>query len=210
MATPFHRPCAVVGGLVAERLEGEGREAVVGQLGLLHAEDVGLHLGEPLLDASQADLQRVDVPGGDAHAGTLSTLTIRAGRARLPSAAMEALLWRDYLCPWCWLGRSRNQVLVDLGVTVTHLPYDLHPEIPPEGRGDRPGGRLDAVFDHIAAECAEGRHRLPPADPHAEHPPGPRDGRDRPSDRPGELRRTSTTPCSGATGSTASTSATPT
>ena len=56
--------------------------------------------------------------------------------------------------PWCWLGRSRNQVLVDLGVDLTHLPYDLHPEIPPEGRSIRPGGRLDAVFDHIAAECA--------------------------------------------------------
>ena len=68
---------------------------------------------------------------------------------------MEALLWRDYLCPWCWLGRSRNQVLVDLGVTLTHLPYDLHPEIPPEGRSIRPGGRLDAVFDRIAAECAK-------------------------------------------------------
>src|SRR4051794_20692702 len=67
---------------------------------------------------------------------------------------MEALLWRDYLCPWCWLGRSRNQVFVDLGVDITHLPYDLHPEIPPEGRSIRPGGRLDAVFDHIAAECA--------------------------------------------------------
>ncbi len=66
---------------------------------------------------------------------------------------MEALLWRDYLCPWCWLGRGRTQVLVDLGVTVTHLPFDLHPEIPTGGRSIRPGGRLDRVFDHIAAEC---------------------------------------------------------
>jgi predicted DsbA family dithiol-disulfide isomerase len=71
---------------------------------------------------------------------------------------MEALFWRDYLCPWCWLGRDRTDVLERLGVTVTHLPYDLHPEIPPEGRAVRPGGRLDAVFDHIAAECElEGR-----------------------------------------------------
>jgi len=67
---------------------------------------------------------------------------------------MEALLWRDYLCPWCWLGRGTADVLVDLDVEVTHLPYDLHPEIPPGGRAVRPGGRLDAVFDHIAAECA--------------------------------------------------------
>jgi predicted DsbA family dithiol-disulfide isomerase len=67
---------------------------------------------------------------------------------------VEALLWRDYLCPWCWLGRGTAQVLVDLDVVVTHLPYDLHPEIPPGGRAVRPGGRLDAVFAHIAAECA--------------------------------------------------------
>ena len=71
---------------------------------------------------------------------------------------MEALFWRDYLCPWCWLGRDRTDVLVGLGLEVTHLPFDLHPEIPPEGRPVRPDGRLDAVFDHIAAECArEGR-----------------------------------------------------
>ena len=76
---------------------------------------------------------------------------------------MEALFWRDYLCPWCWLGRDRTDVLVDLGVRVTHLPYDLHPEIPPDGRAVRPGSRLDAVFDHIAAECArEGRDFVRP------------------------------------------------
>ncbi|MGZ4727075.1 MAG: DsbA family oxidoreductase [Acidimicrobiales bacterium] len=66
---------------------------------------------------------------------------------------MEALLWRDYLCPWCGLGRGTAQVLVDLGLTVTHLPFDLHPEVRSEGRAVRPGGRLDAVFDRIEAEC---------------------------------------------------------
>jgi len=68
---------------------------------------------------------------------------------------MEALLWRDYLCPWCWLGRDRAAVFDRHGVTVTHLPYDLHPEVPPEGRPVRPGGRLAAVFDRIGAECEQ-------------------------------------------------------
>jgi predicted DsbA family dithiol-disulfide isomerase len=68
---------------------------------------------------------------------------------------MEALLWRDYLCPWCWLGRDRSAVFERHGVVVTHLPYDLHPEVPPEGRAVRPGGRLSLVFDRIGAECHE-------------------------------------------------------
>ena len=39
---------AVVGALVAEGVEGQRREGGVGQLGLLHAHHVGLHLGQPL------------------------------------------------------------------------------------------------------------------------------------------------------------------
>jgi len=66
---------------------------------------------------------------------------------------MEALHWRDYLCPWCWLGRDRSAVFEAHGVTVVHVPYDLHPEVPDTGRAVRPGGRLSQVFDRIGAEC---------------------------------------------------------
>ncbi|MCU1452631.1 MAG: hypothetical protein JWN46_777 [Acidimicrobiales bacterium] len=68
---------------------------------------------------------------------------------------VEAVCWSDYLCPWCYIGRSRSAAIEDLGVAVTHLPYELHPEIPPEGRRVRPNGRLANVFDRIEAECAE-------------------------------------------------------
>jgi predicted DsbA family dithiol-disulfide isomerase len=67
---------------------------------------------------------------------------------------MQAVLWRDYLCPWCHLGRDRTALLTALGVTVTARAYDLHPDVPAEGRAVRPGGRLATVLDHIAAECA--------------------------------------------------------
>jgi predicted DsbA family dithiol-disulfide isomerase len=67
---------------------------------------------------------------------------------------MQALLWRDYLCPWCHLGRDRTALLTTLGVTVTAKPYELHPGIPTEGRPVRAGGRFAGVLDHIAAECA--------------------------------------------------------
>ena len=68
---------------------------------------------------------------------------------------MEALVWSDYLCPWAYLGRDRTALLRSLGITVTSLPYDLHPELPPAGRRVRPDGRLAAVLARIAAECAE-------------------------------------------------------
>ena len=68
---------------------------------------------------------------------------------------MEATCWTDYLCPWCYLGRHRSEVIEDLGVPVHHRPYELHPEIPPEGRPVRPDGRLGPTFDRIEAECAE-------------------------------------------------------
>src|SRR5262245_17653644 len=66
---------------------------------------------------------------------------------------MQAVLWRDHLCPWCYLGRDRTALLESLGVTVDVRSYELHPEIPPEGRAVRPDGRFAAVLDHIAAEC---------------------------------------------------------
>ncbi len=66
---------------------------------------------------------------------------------------MQARLWRDYLCPWCYLGRDRTALLESLGVEVTPLAYELHPEIPAEGRQVRPDGRLAGVLARIAAEC---------------------------------------------------------
>ena len=66
---------------------------------------------------------------------------------------VQAVLWRDFLCPWCHLGRDRTALLESLGVAVVARAYDLHPDVPQEGRPVRPGGRLAAVLDHIAAEC---------------------------------------------------------
>jgi predicted DsbA family dithiol-disulfide isomerase len=66
---------------------------------------------------------------------------------------MTATAWSDYVCPWAYLGRDRTALMRDLGVEVTVLPYELHPEIPPEGVEVRPGGRLARVFATIGAEC---------------------------------------------------------
>jgi predicted DsbA family dithiol-disulfide isomerase len=68
---------------------------------------------------------------------------------------MQARLWRDYLCPWCFLGRDRTALIERLGVRVTPTSYELHPEVPVTGRAIRPGGRLDQVLDYIATECEQ-------------------------------------------------------
>ena len=64
------------------------------------------------------------------------------------------MVWSDYLCPWCYLGRDRTALFERLGVSVTPLPYDLHPELPPVGRRVSPNGRLAEVFAYIGSECA--------------------------------------------------------
>ncbi|MEM8922254.1 MAG: DsbA family protein [Actinomycetota bacterium] len=65
---------------------------------------------------------------------------------------MQVTVWTDYICPWAYGARPRTAWLVEQGVTLRYRAYELHPDLPPEGRPVRPGGRLDGVFDHIAAE----------------------------------------------------------
>ncbi len=58
---------AVVDAVVAEGREGHGRERRVSELRLLHAQHVGLALGQPRLHPLLAGVQRVDVPRREAH-----------------------------------------------------------------------------------------------------------------------------------------------
>ena len=66
---------------------------------------------------------------------------------------MNAVVWSDYLCPWCYLGLDRTARMLALGVgSVTTLPYELHPSIPAEGVEMSPR-RMDAMrplFDEAA------------------------------------------------------------
>jgi predicted DsbA family dithiol-disulfide isomerase len=66
---------------------------------------------------------------------------------------VEALCWSDYLCPWCYVGQARDPIFEAHGVTVVHLPFELHPEIPAEGRRVSATGRLAPTFDRIEAAC---------------------------------------------------------
>jgi len=68
---------------------------------------------------------------------------------------MHATVWSDYICPWAYLGRDRTALLRSLGVTVTSMPYELHPDIPAGGRRVRSEGRLAGVYAYIAEQCSE-------------------------------------------------------
>ena len=66
-------------------------------------------------------------------------------------------MWSDYLCPWCYVGQDRTALLRSLGVTVTVLPFELHPRVPAAGI---PNTRR---YSAVAAECeAAGMPFRPP------------------------------------------------
>ena len=65
---------------------------------------------------------------------------------------MHAIVWSDYLCPWCYAGLARTAQLESMGVAVEIRPYELHPDVPPEGWSLREG-RGRRLYERIAAEC---------------------------------------------------------
>src|SRR5207244_946028 len=73
-------PLTVMRDLVSARAERVGRHVGVGELRLLHEEDVGTRTLEPPRDLVEARLQRVDVPGRDAHASSYTPRLIEATR----------------------------------------------------------------------------------------------------------------------------------
>jgi hypothetical protein len=66
MATPFHR-LAVMEQLVTRHAEREFGRIVVRQLGLLEEQHVRGRSLEPAFQRLEAGIERIDVPGGDAH-----------------------------------------------------------------------------------------------------------------------------------------------
>jgi predicted DsbA family dithiol-disulfide isomerase len=71
------------------------------------------------------------------------------------SRRVQATVWSDYICPWAYLGRDRTALLRSMDVTVTSMPYELHPDLPPQGHAVRTDGRLGHVYRAIGRECEE-------------------------------------------------------
>ena len=76
---------------------------------------------------------------------------------------MKAVVWSDYLCPWCYLGLDRTARMLELGIeSVTTLPYELHPTIPLAGVDVSPDrfARMRPLFDEAGLRFAPPR-RVP-------------------------------------------------
>lgn len=75
------------------------------------------------------------------------------------------LHWFDLLCPFCYVGQQRNQILEQRGLHIVHLPFQIHPDIPPEGVEVGPReGPMYAVLEREAAQAGLPLHwpkRLP-------------------------------------------------
>ncbi|GAA5191064.1 DsbA family protein [Rugosimonospora acidiphila] len=61
------------------------------------------------------------------------------------------LHWFDFICPFCYVGQQRNDILERRGLEVVHLPFQIHPEVPPEGI--EMGPRVGPMYTSLEREA---------------------------------------------------------
>jgi predicted DsbA family dithiol-disulfide isomerase len=66
--------------------------------------------------------------------------------------ARTILHWFDFVCPFCYVGQQRNEILEGFGLAVVHLPFQIHPEIPPGGIDAGP--RIGPMYTALETEAA--------------------------------------------------------
>ena len=93
---------AVVHRLVAERGKASAGKAASASFVSCRQRTSGCDVGEPLLDPGEAGLERVHVPGGDAHAGDPIGPAVRTARAGRPAGPPEGRGWRPALGAPSW------------------------------------------------------------------------------------------------------------
>jgi len=63
------------------------------------------------------------------------------------------LHWYDFICPFCYVGQQRNAILVQRGLHVVELPFQIHPDIP---LGGIPAGpRRGPMYEMLEREARE-------------------------------------------------------
>jgi predicted DsbA family dithiol-disulfide isomerase len=64
----------------------------------------------------------------------------------------SVLHWFDFMCPFCYVGQQRNDILEGRGLDVVHLPFQIHPEIPVGGIDAGP--RVGPMYATLEREAA--------------------------------------------------------
>jgi predicted DsbA family dithiol-disulfide isomerase len=61
--------------------------------------------------------------------------------------------WYDLTCPFCYVSKSRSEILEENGFSVISLPFQVHPEVPLEGiyMGERNG----PMYEMLEKEARE-------------------------------------------------------
>jgi predicted DsbA family dithiol-disulfide isomerase len=77
----------------------------------------------------------------------------------MSDAHVRVTVVSDYICPWCYVGAARVQRLDrEFEIDVEWRPFELHPEIPPEGiaRGERPpSAQRVAMYEQLRGLAEE-------------------------------------------------------
>jgi hypothetical protein len=68
--------------------------------------------------------------------------------------ASTVLHWYDFVCPFCYVGQQRNEILARHGLDVVELPFQAHPDIPLGGIAAGPrSGPMYAMLECEAKEA---------------------------------------------------------
>jgi predicted DsbA family dithiol-disulfide isomerase len=71
-------------------------------------------------------------------------------RADNPTTVLH---WYDFICPFCYVGQHRNEILIRQGFHVQELAFQAHPDIP---RGGIPAGPRNApMYSMLEREAKE-------------------------------------------------------
>lgn len=65
----------------------------------------------------------------------------------------QPLHWYDFICPFCYVGQHRSNILEKQGLHVTELPFQAHPEIPASGMAMGP--RTGPMYQLLEREAKE-------------------------------------------------------
>jgi predicted DsbA family dithiol-disulfide isomerase len=82
----------------------------------------------------------------------VKSMPTNSARPRVPDSR-TVLHWFDFLCPFCYVGQQRNQILERRGLDIVHLPFQIHPDIPPGGV--EVGPREGPMYEVLEREAAQ-------------------------------------------------------